>query len=285
MGYSFSTQSGTSLYFEETGSGPPVLALHGIGGGAYFFGGFAKRMQSRNRIITLDNPGTGNSISAVTPFTLESSVEDIGDLVREKIGEPVVIVGHSFGTILALKAWEKWPEWIRGLVFTCGLPKVRPNVYKRLSRRAEDIAKNGIAGWGPKMSAEVFSAATFREQPEMAAIFERLFEAQEPASYIRSIEVLLGADVTDIVPTITVPCMAIAGTEDSYAPPEPVKEFVSKIPGGCRQENVQGYGHILILETPETHASMVASFLQSLPRPAGNVSNPAKANGFYGSLP
>ena len=98
----------------------------------------------------------------------------------------------------------------------------------------------------------------------MVSIFERLFEAQEPSSYIRSIEVLLGADVTSIVPTVKVPCMAIAGTEDSYAPPDSVKEFISKIPGGCRQENIQNNAHMVFLETPEMFAEIVEEFLEKL---------------------
>jgi len=155
MGYLFSARSGNSIYVEEIGSGPPVLALHGIGGGTYFFHGFAKRLASRYRVFSIDLPGTGNS-SAIKPVTLESTVADIGDLVADKIGEPVIILGHSFGTILALKAWETWPERIRALVFACGLPKVRPNVHERLSKRAADIAQNGIRGWGPKVSPGVF---------------------------------------------------------------------------------------------------------------------------------
>ena len=110
MGYQFSARSGSSIYVEEIGSGPPVLALHGIGGGTYFFHGFAKRLAPRYRVFSIDLPGTGNS-STDKPVTLESTVADIGDLVADKIGEPVTILGHSFGTILALKAWETWPKW------------------------------------------------------------------------------------------------------------------------------------------------------------------------------
>ncbi len=264
MSYQFATRNGGSIYVEEVGSGPPVLALHGIGGGAYFFGGFARRLQSTHRILSVDLPGTGNSISGVQPFTIESIVADLGDLVVEKIGEPVVILGHSFGTIVALKAWEMWPEKIRALIFACGLPKVRPNVHERLSIRAEDIAKNGIIGWGERMSAGVFSKATFRDQPEMVKLVERIFEGQNPASYLHSIELLLGADVRAIVPTVKVPCMALAGTEDSYAPPDSVKEFVSQIPGGCEEKIIQDYAHMLFLEAPEVFAKTVESFLNNL---------------------
>lgn len=265
MGYSFSTESGTSLYVEETGSGPPVLALHGIGGGAYFFGGFAKRLESRYRIFSVDLPGTGNSSSGIQPFTLESIASDLGDFVSRKIGQPVFLVGHSFGTLVALKAWETWPKQIRALVFTCGLPKVRPNVHERLSMRAADIRVNGMHGWGPKMSAGVYSKATLQNEFETVHLNERIFEGQNAASYVRAIEVLLGADLRNIAPTIQCPCMSIAGIEDSYAPPADAHAFVSEIPEGCREEVIQNCGHMPFFEMPEKYAELVGSFLDSLP--------------------
>jgi len=265
VGYQFSARSGSSIYVEDIGSGPPVLALHGIGGGTYFFHGLAKRLASRYRILSIDLPGTGGSSSANPSFTVESWVSDIGDLVAQKIGEPAVILGHSLGTILALKAWEAWPEQIRALILTCGLPKVRPFIRERLSQRAEAMTAQGnISGWGEKVSPGVFSATTMQRQPEMTGLFERLFEAQIPAAYVRSIEVLLGADASSAVPSVRVPCMAVIGQEDHYAPPEDVKAFMRQIPGGYREEIMPGCGHMPFFEAPEAFAGIVGSFLDGL---------------------
>ncbi|HEX2612180.1 MAG TPA: alpha/beta hydrolase, partial [Fibrobacteria bacterium] len=233
----FATSAGSSLYFEEFGSsrsGPPVLCLHGIGGGAWFFSGFAKRMAGTHRVICVDLPGTGNSPSGVAPFTLESMARDLGEFVREEIREPVILLGHSFGTILSLKAWETWPRGsIRALLFACGLPKARPNIHERLSARAADIADHGIAGWGPKVSPGVFSKKSLAEKPETIAMFDRLFEDLVPETYTRIIEVLLAADMRAVVPTVAVPCAAIVGSDDSYAPPDAAREFVAGLPVPC----------------------------------------------------
>ena len=286
MGYFFTTRSGSILNVEDTGvsdsgsnSGSPVLALHGIGGGAYFFAGVAKRLSAgeiggnpsvSRRVISIDLPGTGRSTSVPTDFTLESWIADIGDLVRDKIGEPVILLGHSLGTILALKAWETWPEQIRGFVFTCGLPKARPNINERLSARAEaitqDIAANrGLTNWGPKVSPGVFSKKSLAEQPEMVGLFERLFEEQRGPEYVRCIENLLAADMNAVVSTVTVPCIAIAGQDDSYAPPASVEEFVAKLGVTCPVEVLDGCAHMAFLENPEAYAATVERFLKTLP--------------------
>lgn len=273
MGYAFTARSGSILHVEDTGalgadglkrSGSPVLCLHGIGGGAFFFAGFAKRLASTHRVIAVDLPGSGRSVSVPSDFTLESWVADIGDLV-ESLGEPVVVVGHSLGTILSLKAWETWPEKIRAFLFTCGLPKARPNIHERLSQRAEIIARDGVANWGPKVTPGVFSARSQRERHEITGLFEQLFELQRGPEYVRQIEVLLAADQNAVVPSVTAPCGAIAGREDSYAPPAAVEGFVAALPRPCAIEVLDDCAHMPFLEEPEAFAAAARRFLDSLP--------------------
>jgi pimeloyl-ACP methyl ester carboxylesterase len=275
VGYSFTAKSGSILHVEDTGarngaddSGSPVLALHGIGGGAYFFSGAAKRLSATHRVYAVDLPGTGHSVSATgssaPSFTLDSWIADIGDLVRDEIGEPVILLGHSLGTILSLKAWETWPELIRAFVFTCGLPKARPNIHERLSARAIEIAKDGVANWGPKVSPGVFAKTTLAEQPEITGLFERLFEEQRGPEYVREIEVLLAADLNPVVSSVTIPCHAIAGRHDSYAPPEAVQEFISRLSVKCDIEILEKSAHMPFLEEPAAYAAAVKRFLQTL---------------------
>ena len=276
MGYAFTTRSGSILHVEDTGAGdvrvdgspsvqgPPVLCLHGIGGGAFFFSGFSKRLASRHRVISLDISGSGRSTSVPADFTLESWIADIGDLV-DHIGEDVVVVGHSLGTLLSLKAWETFPDKIRALVFACGLPKARPNIQERLSERAEAIAREGVANWGPKVSPGVFSKRSLRERAEIVGLFEHLFELQRGPEYVRQIEVLLAADLNAVVPTVTAPCAAIAGREDSYAPPAAVEEFLARLPRPCALDVLEDCGHMPFFEDPEAFAAAVLRFTATLP--------------------
>ncbi len=268
----FVTKSGSVLHFEESGlesKGPPIVCLHGIGGGAYFFTGFARRMAG-HRIITVDLPGTGNSRSAADPvdFTLDSMAADLGEFVRDYIGEPVVLLGHSFGTILALRAWETWAKGsIRGILFVCGLPKARPNIHERLSARAVEIREHGIKGWGPRVSPGVFAPRSQRELVEVTGLFERLFEDQVPETYTRIIDVLLAADMNAAVPTVTIPCAAIGGAEDSYAPPEALRAFtaaLTALPAPCPVSIIEGAGHMAFYEQPEAFAAAARSFFDEL---------------------
>jgi pimeloyl-ACP methyl ester carboxylesterase len=260
---SFTTSRGTAIHIDEAGGGRPVLALHGLGGGAYFFRGLSTHMGERHRVLAVDLPGTG--LSAVTaPYSMASWVEDLGELVRHHIGEPVTIAGHSMGTIIALEATRTWPEWIRGLVFIGGLPEVRPEVRMRLLARAEALAASSLAGWGAKVSPGIFSPATFTARPEVIGLFERLFETQDVAAYLRCLHILLAGAAGSAVPGVRVPTLAITGRDDQYAPPDAVHAFMQAMTAPHRVEVVPDAGHMLFFEQPATLAALVGGFLDEL---------------------
>jgi 3-oxoadipate enol-lactonase len=243
---------------EDLGTGPAVLAVHGLGGGAYFFRGLAERLQPDYRVIAVDLPGNPSDVS------METWVKDLGALVAGRTTEPVVVLGHSMGTILALNAWAAWPEWIRGLIFVGGVPQVAPRIRERLSDRVQALeGARDLVGWGPRVSPGVFSPSTFRNRPEVVAAFERLFEGQGVESYVRCCGILLDADARAIVKTVAVPCLAITGEHDQYAPPAAVAEFLRDLPQPARLEVLADCGHLPFLEQPDTFAATVKSFLRS----------------------
>src|SRR5687768_3649317 len=153
------TRSGSDLHLEDSGKGPAILALHGLGGGAWFFAGFARRLSAEYRVISLDLAGTGRSVAAAEPSTA-LWVADICDILRDRLGGPAVILGHSLGTILALQASAACPQHIRALIFAGGLPEPRPLIKARLTERAAAVARDGLAGSGPQVAAANFARAT-----------------------------------------------------------------------------------------------------------------------------
>ncbi|HVZ20386.1 MAG TPA: alpha/beta hydrolase [Vicinamibacterales bacterium] len=260
MALQIAARSGRSLVVDEDGSGPPLVAVHGLGGGAYFFTGMARRLRDRCHTFLVDLPGTGRSRPGSVPDALDGWVDDLGDLFAH-IGEPIIFVGHSMGTMLALLAWRAWPEWMRACVFVGGLPRVRPAIRARLTERAEDIAAHGLDGFGPRVSPGNFSPSTLRTRPEMVGTFERLFEVQDADVYVRSIGLLLSGDTATIAPTLTIPCLSLSGRDDSYAPPDAVKAFVDTIPGPPPMHVIDDCGHLPFFEAPEIFAREVERFV------------------------
>jgi pimeloyl-ACP methyl ester carboxylesterase len=259
----FAASSGSRVYVEDAGGGIPVLALHGLGGGAYFFSGLSARLSRHCRVVSVDLPGTGRSTPTLEAMSPDRWIADLGELVRETIGAPVILLGHSLGTMLALNAWEAWPAWIRAMVLVGGLPKVRPEIHDRLSQRAQVVKAQGLVGLGPQVAAGNLSPETMDRQPELAALFARVFETQRPDVYLRGIEILLGLSMESVPATVGVPVLALTGRDDVYAPPDLVRSFMCQVPAG-RTEVLPACGHLPFLEAPEAFATIVRAFVAEL---------------------
>lgn len=264
----FTTAQGAVWPIEVAGDGPPVLALHGVGGGAYFFRGLAERLGLKYRVLATDLPSGLGPDGSAEPASMETWAAGLSELVAARVSEPVVAVGHSLGTILALELWRRRPDFIRAMVFVGGVPRVRDLMRSRLRERLDSIATGGMTGWGPRVSPGVFGRRAFQTTPETIGMFERLLELHPPSTYIRNMEALLAASAVDVPATVTVPCLSISGTEDNYAPPAFVTEFVRSLGAPCDQVLLEGVGHMPFFEVPDEFARTVGAFLARLPAPA-----------------
>ncbi|MET8454365.1 alpha/beta hydrolase, partial [Streptomyces sp. NPDC005209] len=98
-------------------AGPVVVFLHGLGCER---GQFARQMEGldpRLRLISLDLPGHGQSPELRDrPYTLASMTRAVIEELSARGHLDVVLVGHSAGGLIALRAAVEHPTLVRGLV-------------------------------------------------------------------------------------------------------------------------------------------------------------------------
>ena len=98
------------LHVHRWGSGPPVVLVHGIllGGREAWIG--QRRLTKRWTLLAPDRPGHGRSPRARQDFETEAPL-----IADQLLGEPVHLVGHSYGAIIAVLAAVRRPENVRSL--------------------------------------------------------------------------------------------------------------------------------------------------------------------------
>lgn len=125
---------GVHLQVFEQGSGPAVLLLHGNGASAEdFIGcGLMQQLAQRYRVVAIDRPGFGYSSRPRdrrwTPQEQARLIERV--CARLGLQNPIVL-GHSFGTQVALSLALETGMALRGLVLASGyyFPTIRPDVW------------------------------------------------------------------------------------------------------------------------------------------------------------
>jgi pimeloyl-ACP methyl ester carboxylesterase len=92
----------------STWAGPPgapvVLCVHGLGGSALNWGLLAPLLSRTHRVLAVDLFGHGRSgvLTGPRPDALTADRRLIGRFIREVVGEPVVLLGHSMGGVLTI---------------------------------------------------------------------------------------------------------------------------------------------------------------------------------------
>ncbi|HWD78482.1 MAG TPA: alpha/beta hydrolase [Kribbella sp.] len=105
-------RGGRMLRWVEAGSGTPVVLEAGAMSPVVTFAAVFRELATDHRVIAYDRAGYGASDPA--PLSVDLQVGDLIALLEE-VG-PAVVVGHSWGGLLAqLASWER-PDLIKGLV-------------------------------------------------------------------------------------------------------------------------------------------------------------------------
>jgi pimeloyl-ACP methyl ester carboxylesterase len=251
------------LHLETSGSGHTLLCLHGVGGCALWFKGLAFRLQNRFQVVTLDLPGTGVNRDGLAPFSIEGCADILAEYILKHQKNPISILGHSLGTILALRLATLVPNHLHSFLFAGGLPKITPVSRQRLLERREVILKYGMTGLGWKVAIGNFSKNSLNENPESLAMFAGLWERQSQIAYLEGIDSLLTGSAENDLKHVKLPCLIVRGSEDSYAPLAESLEFIGSLPGPTRFVELEKCAHMSFLESPTAFTAAVMSFLDS----------------------
>ena len=93
---------GVRIACEVTGSGPPLVAVHGAGSARWSFNLLRPHLEDRFTVIAIDRRGRGDSTDAAG-YSLESECDDVAAVVRDA-GEGALLFGHSYGGLVAAGA-------------------------------------------------------------------------------------------------------------------------------------------------------------------------------------
>lgn len=268
--------NGLEFHVQQAGEGPDVILIHGVTGdlSIWFLCRAMQDLATDYRVTAYDLRGHGYSDVPPSGYTSADHAEDTFALMDEIGADRAILVGHSFGAVIAAHAAAIAPDRVDAIVLS--------DPYFPALRHLEDVSR-----WGHWQN--------FRHEAEEAGVvlsdeywydlgkfFDQVLHLNEEemlkfrqAVGLPGTERLLrlgrttcGDDskveaglTADRIASIAVPVLALYGEASPFL--ATADYLVDHLPD-CRKALVSGARHRAPEENPEAFLAAVRSFLDSV---------------------
>ncbi len=247
--------NGLNIEYSDTGSGIPVLLLHGWGSSFDVYKGVISALSDRCRLVAMNFPGCGASDTMPLPWTLEDYCKLVLKFLDAVGLSNPIMIGHSHGGRVILKMAAEGmvapPKIV--LLDSAGLipkksikQKLRAKSFKAVKRIATlPVIKNHSEEILEKARRR-YGSADYNAAPEVLR---------------KTMVSLVNTDLRDIISNIKCPTLLIWGENDTATPLSDAKIIEKLIPdaGLCV---IKGAGHYAFCEQPYTAHKILRSFIK-----------------------
>ena len=112
----FATVNSVALYYEITGSGEPMVLVHGSWGDHHNWDTVVPLLSKSFQIVTFDRRGHSQSETGSGQGSFAEDADDLAGLIEQLDLAPAHVVGNSGGAAIALRLAAKRPDLCRSLV-------------------------------------------------------------------------------------------------------------------------------------------------------------------------
>jgi pimeloyl-ACP methyl ester carboxylesterase len=240
-----------------------LLFLHGLGGGHHAWDNQLPYFAGRGYAAhAWDQPGYGHT-PIVEPYDLEQVSASAKRLIDSFGDEPVVLVGHSMGGMVAQETFARHPGCAKALILGFTSPAFGGGSEEFVRQFvAARVAPLDAGKTMPEVAAQLMPTMRgSRSNPAGLAQAQKIMSGIDPDMYRKAVRLLTTFDRKDNLKNIDVPTLLIAGSDDKTASPK-VMERMAKEIGGAEFIVLEGCGHLGPMDQPEAFNKAVEAFLK-----------------------
>lgn len=284
---------GVRLHYVERGAGPPVLLMHGNGATWEDFAtsGLMDLLATRHRVLAFDRPGFGYSTRpSWRRWTAAAQAALLMKAARRLGADSPVVVGHSWGALVALHMGIAQPGRIAGIVLLAGylVPEARadvrllallglPLVGRLLNHTVVPLASRPFA---KRAVRRIFSPD---QPPECFYRGSPLRLALRPSQLLASAQdlALMNASADSAgrrLHRLTMPVAIIAGSDDAIVSTARHSVALHRRIGGSALAVIRGRGHMVHYFAKDNIAAAVAAVRGDSAAPPERAFVPGRRN-------
>ncbi len=215
-----STENGTVAAHLWPGEGLPLLAIHGVDGNHDSWAPLADALDGERPLVALDLRGRGDS-SPVGPYGIAAHAVDAAvvaeRLVAANDGQPIDVLGHSFGGHVAARLAADRPELVRSLLLVDGGP---PRVIPE-GMTPQEIVAGALANIVPNLGSKPYAIAAAAVEADFASmvidpagarpLFDLAAIDSVPSVHLLRAELGVAPGLPAVVPDVVVDELGSAG--------------------------------------------------------------------------
>lgn len=262
----YAVNQGTKLYWEEHGSGPPVLLIMGLSFTHEMWFRVLSSFTSRYRVILFDNRGVGASGVPPGRYSIPKMATDALAVLDAAGVSAAHVIGASMGGMIAQELALRYPERVRTLVLGStshgGLLARWPHFrYRprgiRWSKASRRERENSLVPL-------LYAPTTPRERIEED--FQIRCQCKwSHRGFLSQFAGILTWTSYRRLPRLKIPTLVIHGAEDHLVPPENGRVVASRIPG-AEFLLIPHAAHMLVTDQPELATETILAFLAKTER-------------------
>lgn len=257
--------NGTTINYTERGlpNGLPVIFIHGFPFSHAMWEPQMLALPNDIRAIAYDVRGHGDSDVGDGHYMIEFFVDDLIALLDHLVIQRAVLCGLSMGGYIALRAIERNPERVKGLIL-CDTRSEADTNEGKLKRAASVIAikRDGVKTFAANFVRAVFAPATFQKNPAAIDRIRSIIEATSPIALCSTLIAMAArTDTTPSLPRIAVPTLIMVGEHDAITPPSASRAMSDHI-AGAEMHIIPDAAHMSNLENPAVFNENLIAFLK-----------------------
>lgn len=251
----------TTIAFTDVGKGTVVVLLHGFLENKYMWEELITEFSKRNRVITLDLLGHGDSECLGYQHTMEDNAAVVHAVLSHLRIRKAIFIGHSMGGYVALAFAELYPQMVKGIVLLHSTSRADTEERKVNRDRAIKVVKKNYVGFVSLSIANLFS------EDNRERLFLEIENVKKEAlktplqGIVASLEGMkIRKDREFILQTAHFPILLILGKKDTVLPYETT---VNQIENTNVQLVSLPDGHMSHLEKKEAVALSLLLFIKN----------------------
>ena len=264
----FTHANGIEIYFERAGAGPPLLFISGTGGDLrvkpnVFDGPLPRRFD----LLAFDQRGLGRTEKPDRPYAMADYADDAAALMKDQGWDEALVMGVSFGGMVAQELALRHPECVTRLVLACTSPGGEGGAsfpFHEVDHLHPVERARMLIPIGDTRRDAAWRAANAEQYELFVALGAADPYADEPGRGMgarRQLEARQHHDTWDRLPQIRCPVLIAAGRHDGIALPATQERMAARIPG-AKLQFFDG-GHLFMLQDRTALPAMTEFLLEA----------------------